>query len=293
MRVSEQPVKSLGSFVERVSSLRESWAVPGHKELWFRGEGRDYGATMLRPKLYRPSAEGARIAVPELLQEESHLYEGFREMVIDRCKLFNKINLLEEDRNYGWDWDWDWGPYFEQHECAPTRLLNWTDGSLRALDFALRNRADDDYEARVYVLEPQRLSRRLNQLSELKKLEADWKEHVAEHPDDGYTENRWQDAYLPVEGEEGLEDMPMPEPPLVMDFPLIACGIAAQRGRFIAFGTEPNWLSDEFGKPDSTIRAIAIAKDARARLRQELRDCGVEKTLVYPDWTVWKVWKQE
>jgi hypothetical protein len=56
-------------------------------------------------------------------------------------------------------------------------------------------------------------------------------------------------AYLPAD-EEDLAEMNVPRPPLVLDFPLITRRIAAQRSRFIVFGTEPNWLSEEFRKPD-------------------------------------------
>jgi hypothetical protein len=68
-----------------------------------------------------------------------------------------------------------------------------------------------------------------------------------------------------------------------LDFPHITRRIAAQRSRFIVFGTEPNWLSGDFRKPDSGIKLISIAANARARLRQELRDCGVTESVIYPD----------
>ena len=55
----EETVGSLGEFINRVSKLREWWGLPKHKELWFRGESRDYGETILRPELYRPASSGA------------------------------------------------------------------------------------------------------------------------------------------------------------------------------------------------------------------------------------------
>jgi hypothetical protein len=77
--------------------------------------------------------------------------------------------------------------------------------------------------------------------------------------------------------------MNVPRPPLVLDFPLITPRIAAQRSRFIVFGTEPNWLSEEFKKADSTIKVITIASRSRSKIRQQLRDCGVTESVIYPD----------
>jgi hypothetical protein len=69
----------------------------------------------------------------------------------------------------------------------------------------------------------------------------------------------------------------------VLDFPHITRRIAAQRSRFIVLGTEPNWISDEYKKADSTIKMIVIPKEFRAGVRQEVRDCGVTESVIFPD----------
>ena len=169
-----------------------------------------------------------------------------------------------------------------QHHEGPTRLLDWSDGALMALHFAVRNKADDSHDARVYVLEPYRLPEQLKQLPEVKLLEKEWKTYVGNHPSYGLKEDEWEDAYLPAD-EKDLAELNVPRAPLVLEFPLITRRIAAQRSRFIVFGTDPNWLSEEFKKVDSTIRAIAITSSSRATIRQELRDCGVTESVIYPD----------
>ena len=57
MPTSNEPVVDcLGEFVKVVRDFRQSWGLPKHRELWFRGEGRDHGDTILRPELYRPAS---------------------------------------------------------------------------------------------------------------------------------------------------------------------------------------------------------------------------------------------
>jgi hypothetical protein len=265
-------VDCLGKFIERVSDFRRSWGLAKHKELWFRGESMDYEDTILRPELYRPASIGTSLKPTwKLLKIENELYEEFRRSAIE----------LSDEKTSEENWDWD-SYFLMQHHNGPTRLLDWSDGALMALHFGLRNKADDSHDARVYVLECYRLSEQLNQLPDVKILGEAWKTYVAKHLSWGLTEDEWEDAYLPSD-EDDLAELDIPRPPLVLDFPLITRRIAAQRSRFIVFGTEPNWLSEEFKKPDSTIRAITIAARSRSKIRQELRDCGVTESVIYPD----------
>jgi len=272
IRLPDAPVTSLGEFTDRVQRLRGLWGLARHKELWFRGEARDYGQTILHPELYRPTSAGSPLKpIWKLLNIENDLYDEFRRFAVERSS-----EKTSED-------DWDWDSYFlMQHHQGPTRLLDWSDGSLMALHFALRDKADDGHNARVYVLEPYRLSEELKQLPDVKPVETEWKAYVAKHPSWDLRDSEWEDAYLPAD-EEDRAEINVPRPPLVLDFPLITRRIAAQRSRFVVFGTDPNWLSDEFKKSDSTIRLIAVASEARARIRQELRDCGVTESVIYPD----------
>jgi hypothetical protein len=267
----DKPVNSLGNFADRVSALRESWGLPKHKELWFRGESKDYGETILRPELYRPASGRSLKLASELLDIENDLYEEFQRHAVE----LSDAKTSEEE--------WDWDSYFlMQHHGGPTRLLDWSDGSLMALHFALRNDANDLHDARVYVLEPYRLLEKLETLPDTKILQEEWKRHVEKHKSYHLNEDESEDAYLPAD-EKTLTEMNVPRAPLVLEFPHITRRIAAQRSRFIVFGTEPNWLSEEFKNPDSTIKEIVIAAGSRSTIRQELRDCGVTESVIYPD----------
>jgi hypothetical protein len=83
---------------------------------------------------------------------ENDLYEEFQ-----RCG----VQFYDQKPGEA-EWDWDW--YFLiQHHGAATRLLDWSDGALIALHFALRDKNDGNPEdAFVYVLEPDGLRDHLN-----------------------------------------------------------------------------------------------------------------------------------
>ncbi len=88
MATAEEPIDCLGKFIDRISEIRRSWGLPKHKELWFRGESKDYGQTILRPELYRPaSAEAQLKPVVKLLNIENDLHREFQR---------NAVNLSNE-----------------------------------------------------------------------------------------------------------------------------------------------------------------------------------------------------
>jgi FRG domain len=269
--MADDKAKSLGRFVDRVAELRQFWGLPEDKELWFRGERRIY-PTILRPQLYRPPMGRTLKPVPELLKIENTLYEDFQRCAVQLCN--EKVS--EED--------WDWDSYFlMQHHNAPTRLLDWSDGALMALHFAVREKRNDDTaDPIVYVMEPYRLLAELKALPEAELAKKQWKDYVAKHATEDLSEDDWEDAYLPAD-EEDLTELPMPPLPLLLDFSHITRRIAAQRSRFIVFGTDEAWLAKKFETPDSPIKAITIDGGSCRQIRTQLYDSGITESVIYPD----------
>ena len=225
------PVQSLSGFMDRVQELRDSWPRPEHKELWFRGESYGYQklGTFLHPVLYRPKKDTALKPIDDLLTKEAELYDDFM-----RCAV-----QISDGKAEGEDWDWD-AYFLMRHHSAPTRLLDWSDGALIALHFAVQRREDYDEDAAVvYVLEPDLLKAQLEALTGTADNKAAWKKYVANHPTWGFEEDDEERSYLPADNKEDLKELPLPLAPMVLDFPHITRRVAAQRSRFVVLGVRP------------------------------------------------------
>lgn len=260
-------VRSLGEFTDQVAEIRADWTVREDKELWFRGEKRGYGDTRLRPILYRPPRNRSLKAIGDLLNIEDDLFATFQ-----RYNAQLTETAIEDD-------DFD-GYLLMQHHGGPTRLLDWSDGSLMALHFALRNKQGDESDSLVYVLEPSRLMDTLDALPDTALREQTWTKHVEIHPESADEDS--SSVYLP--SSDGSErDFELPTIPMLLRFPLFTRRIAAQRSQFIVFGSAPSWLSDEAKKPDSSICLITIDGQHTKAIRAELRECGVTESVIFPD----------
>jgi len=68
----------------------------------------------------------------------------------------------------------------------------------------------------------------------------------------------------------------------MLDFPHITRRVAAQRSRFVVFGTDLEFLSEEY-KRQECIKRLCIDGRCRSSLRLELRDSGITESVIYPD----------
>jgi hypothetical protein len=259
-------VRSLGEFTEQVRRIRADWTLPEDKELWFRGEKRDYGDTRLRPLLYRPPKERSLKPISDLLKIENDLFAAFQHS-----------NMQLSDTPIEDDFD---GYLLMQHHGGPTRLLDWSDGCLMALHFALRNKGADHSDSYVYVLEPSRLMDKLEAQPDTPLLEQRWEQHVKDHPEDADNDDSY--AYLPTSDGSDRE-FELPRVPMLLTFPLFSRRVAAQRSQFIVFGSDPSWLSNEAIESDSSVRSITIDGSCARSIRVELRECGITESVIFPD----------
>jgi len=226
---------------------------------WFRGEPDAAARTSLQPRLYRERGK-----LKDILYEEREL----------RLEFWRRgVQLIAEQRPAD-----KWERYFlMQHYGVPSRLLDWSDGSLVALYFAVcedKNDRTDAQQAAVYILDPRWLSERAFE---------QWPTRAKDRPH-GVALPDWDEAkeYLPEE----LDNKRLgPELPLCIDPTHVARRVAAQRSRFVVFGRKRDGLRTLCGDGrDKTtgLACIRIRRSSARSIRRELAMAGISESTIFP-----------
>lgn len=225
----------------------------------------------MQPGIYRPRKGVKRRAIRYLQEVENHLYEEFM-----RC------GTQLSDMMLGDDSEWEW--YFlMQHYGVPTRLLDWTDGALIALHFAVQYKTlPPSSGSVVYVLHPYPLIKELDRHPDCISAMDRWKRYCLTDLQSDSAD--WERLYLPADEEDFRNPLlATPEIPILWDPPHLGRRLAAQRSRFMIFGSDPFWLIEFAKRTDSKLKSIRIPARSINGIRRQLRDAGVTESVVYPD----------
>lgn len=264
-------VHSAHELLSTVRDIRKEWKVREAKELWFRAEDTKHVETRLQPTLYRAAKGKPRKSVSTLLDFEDDCHDEFWRCADQLCE-----SKLDEDA------EWDW--YFlSQHHGVPTRLLDWSDGALVALHFAVRNRrAPINTDATIFVMDPYWLLKDIRKSKSYHEAERNWRKYRRKRKFEGLSQDDWDDTYLPMDRDE-REELPLPAAPLLWNSPHVSRRIAAQRSRFMIFGSEPEWLSKLVNRDGARLREVTVPKESMIDIRYGLRDAGVTESVIFPD----------
>ncbi|QSR88552.1 FRG domain-containing protein [Methylacidiphilum caldifontis] len=268
---STQPIKDLASFLTSVKEIRNEWKLYPDEELWFRGEDKEY-KTYLVPKIYRQWLALENRTNLDFFEYEYVLYDEFQRT----CPKF----LDKYSEEY---FDWDTYVLMQNHG-APTRLLDWTDGALIALHFAIRDKSSDDTQNPIiYILNPfnDKLREMTDKSNEIKNIvQPKWKDFAKKHPGRKINEELWEEAYLPAD-EEDLKEIDIPNPPLLLQSPHLTSRLGSQRSRMVIFGKDPWWFQNNMH--EDYIKKIKIDSSCCEELKIELRDSGITESVIFPD----------
>ena len=246
--------ETVGQYLEEISRLRHALGF-GKDEPWgpwFRGHQRHYWP--LLPKLYRYFGDFKEI-------RRERIEDEIREEFIVRAPVLSEAKPAGND-------DWEW--YFlMRHFGAPTRLLDWTEGALLGLYFAVKDNPGL-YDAAVWILDPFELNWRAIHRDEVIPPSA-----VGVIPAD----KRRVDPWLPSRFKmmKGLQPIPIAVYPTQ-----IARRISTQRSCFTVHGTDLRGL-DRLHEGSGCLRKITIPSYRTRPIMRELEACGIDEVTIFPD----------
>jgi hypothetical protein len=245
MPIAHRIARSIEGFTKIVCAARDEWHL---QEVlpWFRGHSDAEWA--LTPKFYRQ-------------RDKTRLNEdNVREEFITRAPTLSDVTP-------GNRWDW----YFlMQHHGAPTRLLDWTEGALIALYFAVRENPGY-HDAAVWVLDPWELN-----------IKVVGKDEVVPPGDPGTTseDRRRYDRWLP---DRFARRKRWPKWPVAIYPGHIARRITAQRSCFTIHGSESCSLEEVGERMHIPLMKISVPSWECKVIRRSLETCGLDESTVFPD----------
>lgn len=238
MSISHYKVNSVAQYLSKCKEILKEWSdqSDGVPALWFRGQ-KDSSWDLIPGEFRFPFVN------PDEIRSEFML----------RAKA-----LLKKDPTSDWEW------YFlMQHFGLPTRLLDWTEGSLIGLHFALSNDTGEK-DAVVWVLDPWEL----NQWS---VNESDLVITGSEFKNNPISKNYLGPVYSVLK---------LPDKPIAIVPPFNSQRITVQRGKFTIHGSNTTGLDKQF---QTKLVKIVIPKDNAIEIRRELRCVGISEFTLFPD----------
>ena len=255
MLADQKSAEDINTFLDLVREIRRNWDFPYEDPFgpWFRGQQRSYWSPT--PGLYRHYIDHPELTPTEI---EDEIREEF--MV--------RAPILSDTKPAGND-DWEW--YFiMQHYGAPTRLLDWTEGALLGLYFAVRDNPGF-YDAAVWMLDPYELNSRVIGTSEVIPPSA---------PNLDKSARRLVSPWLPSRFKKGSKLRPEPVAILPTH---IARRISTQRSCFTIHGSNINGLEKFQRAKDPCVSKVVIPSDRTQAIRRELEGCGIDEATIFPD----------
>jgi len=250
---------SITEFLHHVQKIcdRKGWFA-GEDALgpWFRGQ--DKADWTLVPKLYRGRDVKHDAA--------NNIEDEVREEFLKRAPVLVESLPAGNDRRAEWEW------YFMmQHFGAATRLLDWSEGALIALYFAVKDNDGKD-DAAVWVLDPYELNKQVI-----------GKEWVIPPSAMGVKNDKYMrkvQKWLPPRF-AGRRSLPLQT--IAIDPTHVARRLSSQHSCFTIHGKHQRALDDLQSGKNSCLVKIVIRSTKAKIIKKDLRVCGITEATIFPD----------
>ena len=225
---------------------------------WFRGHSRP--CEQLEPQIFRSKIDVQRWLV--------HTVES------DHILNFQRLAPAYLDRPPAHDDYVSWLLYM-QHYGTPTRLLDWSEGVLTALYFALLSRNSEETDGEMWIMNPDRLNakttkslrgRAIYYASEVRMIGRN-----SVDSDIREIERRFEGSF--------------PTGPVAFLPPALFPRLVAQSGAFTIHPKPEagSRLAEVCGPADASLGRYLIPAESKNELRKHLTALGITRTSLFPD----------
>jgi len=243
--INKEPATGLEQYLALIDELHDRWEP---EELWFRGVANSEHP--LLPGIYRDDAY--RDWEYDQVQAND-LHDMF---VLKARSYFRQVT-----QDYS---DWEWY-HLMQHYGLPTRLLDWTEGSLMGLYFASRNL--EAASPAVWIIDPFWLNSR------------SVGSNVVFFSDVGRQSSGDEIANLYTRDTGDLPEMPIAIIP-----PYVDERLRVQRSRFTVHGSEKDGFNKLYQRHQSPrIACVRLEPASTETIKDEVVATGISESTLFPD----------
>jgi hypothetical protein len=238
-------IRDVQEFLDYVRDIEKGWDTANF--LWFRGSSK--AEYHLVPSIYRK----------DVWKYNSDDAKEIHTEFIRRGKKFFKPGQVGYSKS-------EWY-YLMQHYGVPTRLLDWTEGAMIGLYFAVRN-LDRVNTPCVWILDPKWLNKVVSKIE------------MVYYSDPEYLERIDKRVLKYFEHEKKLPDFPVPVLPSHVDNRIVA-----QKSVFTIHGKRKDGFYDLSRKHKDETKIVQLCIDTKKAeaIKEQLITLGITESTLFPD----------